>query len=51
MLTVSYLLVDVSRWWSGAPFRYVGMNSILVYAGSEILQVCDYRRQNTLQHL
>jgi heparan-alpha-glucosaminide N-acetyltransferase len=37
-LCLSYVLVDYLKWWSGAPFRFVGMNSIIVYAGSEILQ-------------
>jgi heparan-alpha-glucosaminide N-acetyltransferase len=37
-LCLSYILVDYLKWWSGAPFRFVGMNSIIVYAGSEILQ-------------
>ncbi len=39
MLALFYLVVDVFGWLSGAPFRYVGMNSIVVYVGSEILQV------------
>lgn len=38
-LGVSFMLVDYRRWWSGAPFRYVGMNSIVIYAGSVVLQV------------
>ncbi|XP_029179272.2 heparan-alpha-glucosaminide N-acetyltransferase-like [Acropora millepora] len=37
LLTFCYLLVDVLGWWSGAPFVFPGMNSILVYVGSEIL--------------
>ena len=42
MLALTYVLVDYRRWWSGVPFRYVGMNSIIVYAGSEILQVSAF---------
>jgi len=38
MLALLYLLVDVWGAWGGAPFRYTGMNSIVVYAGSEILE-------------
>jgi heparan-alpha-glucosaminide N-acetyltransferase len=38
MLALWYVVVDMRRWWSGAPFKFVGMNSIIVYAGSEILQ-------------
>lgn len=37
LLTFCYVTVDVLRWWNGAPFCYPGMNSILVYVGSEIL--------------
>jgi heparan-alpha-glucosaminide N-acetyltransferase len=38
MLATHYALIDYFRVWNGLPFRWVGMNSILVYAGSEILQ-------------
>ena len=38
MLSVVYLPVDYYRVWTGAPFRYLGMNSILIYLGSEILE-------------
>jgi heparan-alpha-glucosaminide N-acetyltransferase len=38
MLALLYLVVDVWSAWDGAPFRYTGMNSIVVYAGSEILE-------------
>ncbi|XP_058944843.2 heparan-alpha-glucosaminide N-acetyltransferase-like [Pocillopora verrucosa] len=37
LLTFCYVTIDVLRWWNGAPFCYPGMNSILVYVGSEIL--------------
>jgi len=34
-LSLLHLLVDRFALWSGAPFRYLGMNSILVYVGSQ----------------
>merc|ERR1712150_236840 len=40
ILTVFYLLIDVLKLWSGAPFFYTGMNSILIYMCHEILE--DY---------
>ncbi|KAL6467369.1 hypothetical protein MHYP_G00251730 [Metynnis hypsauchen] len=40
VLLVVYYTVDVRRWWSGAPFFYPGMNSILVYVGHEVFE--DY---------
>ncbi|KAJ8000548.1 hypothetical protein DPEC_G00181250 [Dallia pectoralis] len=40
VLVLVYYTVDVRRCWSGAPFFYPGMNSILVYVGHEILE--DY---------
>lgn len=36
VLSVCYLLVDVTKVWSGEPFFYAGMNSILMYAGHMI---------------
>jgi heparan-alpha-glucosaminide N-acetyltransferase len=36
-LSFCYYTVDVLKIWSGAPFIYPGMNSILVYFGSEVL--------------
>jgi heparan-alpha-glucosaminide N-acetyltransferase len=36
-LSVCYVLVDVLKWWSGAPFLYLGMNSILIYVSHGIL--------------
>ncbi|KAF4533176.1 hypothetical protein B566_EDAN001718 [Ephemera danica] len=33
ILVVLYLLVDVKRCWSGAPFYITGMNSLLLYVG------------------
>ncbi|XP_074922152.1 heparan-alpha-glucosaminide N-acetyltransferase isoform X2 [Chelonoidis abingdonii] len=38
LLLLIYYLVDVKRWWSGAPFFYPGMNSILVYVGHEVFE-------------
>eukprot|EP00026_Physarum_polycephalum_P005092 Phypoly_transcript_05120.p1 GENE.Phypoly_transcript_05120~~Phypoly_transcript_05120.p1 ORF type:complete len:614 (-),score=69.72 Phypoly_transcript_05120:12-1853(-) len=37
VFTATYMLVDVWRVWNGAPFIYVGMNSITIYLGSETL--------------
>lgn len=37
-LAMLYYIIDVKKLWSGAPFVYPGMNSILVYAGSETLK-------------
>jgi heparan-alpha-glucosaminide N-acetyltransferase len=38
VLSLLYTVVDILKHWSGSPFRYMGMNSIVVYAGSEIFQ-------------
>ncbi|XP_060720711.1 heparan-alpha-glucosaminide N-acetyltransferase isoform X1 [Tachysurus vachellii] len=38
LLMLCYYTVDVRRWWSGAPFFYPGMNSILVYVGHEVFE-------------
>ncbi|CAL8328669.1 unnamed protein product [Lota lota] len=38
VLVLVYYIVDVKRWWSGAPFYYPGMNSILVYVGHEVFE-------------
>nr|KAG5707671.1 hypothetical protein BaRGS_003246 [Batillaria attramentaria] len=37
LLLVCYLLIDVYKVWSGAPFYYPGMNSIVLYVGHELL--------------
>ncbi|XP_028921273.1 heparan-alpha-glucosaminide N-acetyltransferase isoform X1 [Ornithorhynchus anatinus] len=37
-LLLIYYFVDVKRLWSGAPFFYPGMNSILVYVGHEVFE-------------
>ena len=39
LLCICYYLIDVKQWWSGAPFKWVGMNSIVLYCGSELLQM------------
>jgi heparan-alpha-glucosaminide N-acetyltransferase len=39
MLALCYVLVDVTQAWGGAPFVYPGMNSILMYCLSELLQL------------
>ena len=38
MLGIIYVFVDILQWFNGAPCVYIGMNSILVYCGHEILQ-------------
>ncbi|XP_033829333.1 heparan-alpha-glucosaminide N-acetyltransferase [Periophthalmus magnuspinnatus] len=38
LLVLVYYVVDVRKWWSGAPFYYPGMNSILVYVGHEVFE-------------
>ncbi|KAL1023884.1 hypothetical protein UPYG_G00048480 [Umbra pygmaea] len=53
VLVLVYYTVDVTMWWSGAPFYYPGMNSILVYVGHEVLE--DYfpfrwRMSNSQSH-
>ncbi|CAF0885010.1 unnamed protein product [Adineta ricciae] len=36
ILTVLYLLVDVKQWFTGEPWLWLGMNSIVLYVGHEI---------------
>ncbi|XP_021917645.1 heparan-alpha-glucosaminide N-acetyltransferase-like isoform X2 [Zootermopsis nevadensis] len=31
-----YFIVDAKNWWSGSPFHYAGMNSIVLYIGHEV---------------
>uniref|UniRef100_A0A669QH92 Heparan-alpha-glucosaminide N-acetyltransferase n=1 Tax=Phasianus colchicus TaxID=9054 RepID=A0A669QH92_PHACC len=38
LLLLMYYLVDVKRLWSGTPFFYPGMNSILIYIGHEVFE-------------
>ena len=40
LLAICFVLIDWLRIWKGAPFIYIGMNSIVVYMGHEIL--ADY---------
>eukprot|EP00049_Salpingoeca_infusionum_P019040 m.359867 g.359867 ORF g.359867 m.359867 type:complete len:764 (-) comp18782_c0_seq1:82-2373(-) len=35
LFTVFYWVIDVWKLWDGAPFRYVGMNSIFIYVFHE----------------
>jgi predicted acyltransferase len=37
-LSFTYAMVDIYKVWSGAPFRYLGLNSIFIYCGHSILQ-------------
>jgi heparan-alpha-glucosaminide N-acetyltransferase len=36
MLIICYILVDVKKIWSGSPFYYPGMNSIILYIGHSV---------------
>lgn len=36
LLSFLYVVIDVLKWWNGAPFFYPGMNSIVLYVGHEI---------------
>ncbi|CAF2936916.1 unnamed protein product [Rotaria sp. Silwood2] len=38
ILTILYLLVDVKQWFNGAPFLWLGMNSIVIYVGHMFLE-------------
>ncbi|CAK8692393.1 unnamed protein product [Clavelina lepadiformis] len=40
LVTIIYYLVDVFKIWSGSPLDFVGMNSILLYVGHEVLHGC-----------
>jgi heparan-alpha-glucosaminide N-acetyltransferase len=33
-----YVVADIRKLWAGKPYLWLGMNSIVIYAGSEILQ-------------
>jgi heparan-alpha-glucosaminide N-acetyltransferase len=39
MLAVLLMVVDLARLWDGAPFTFIGKNSIAVYCISEIFQM------------
>jgi heparan-alpha-glucosaminide N-acetyltransferase len=36
ILTILYLLVDVYKWFTGEPWLWLGMNSIVLYVGHEV---------------
>ena len=36
-LTLLYYMVDIQKWWLGAPFNYLGVNSIVIYLGHQLL--------------
>ncbi|XP_069781944.1 heparan-alpha-glucosaminide N-acetyltransferase isoform X2 [Narcine bancroftii] len=38
LLLLIYSVVDIKKYWTGAPFYYPGMNSILVYVGHEVFE-------------
>lgn len=37
MLSGCYVLVDWWKVWTGAPLRYLGLNSLLIYVGHDVL--------------
>lgn len=37
-LSFCYCTIDVAKLWTGAPFLYMGMNSIMIYVGHGILE-------------
>lgn len=39
-LSFCYCTIDVAKLWTGAPFLYMGMNSIMIYFGHSVL--ADY---------
>ncbi|KAK5605734.1 hypothetical protein CRENBAI_006883 [Crenichthys baileyi] len=53
LLVLVYYTIDVKKWWSGAPFYYPGMNSILVYVGHEVFEgyfPFSWRMANSQSH-
>ena len=36
ILTILYLLVDIYKWFTGEPWLWLGMNSIVLYVGHDI---------------
>ncbi|CAF0783447.1 unnamed protein product [Adineta steineri] len=36
ILTILYLLVDVKQWFTGEPWLWLGMNSIVLYVGHDV---------------
>ena len=37
-LSLCYLLADVLKVWTGAPFNFTGMNSILIYSAHGVFE-------------
>lgn len=37
ILGILHEMVDRRKWWNGAPFIFLGMNSIVLYVSHEIL--------------
>lgn len=37
LLSLLYLVVDVTKWWGGGPFVFAGTNSLALYIGSRVL--------------
>lgn len=35
-LILCYIVIDVKCWWSGKPFLFAGMNSIIMYVGHSL---------------
>ena len=31
LITILYFIIDVKKYWNGAPLKYLGMNSIIIY--------------------
>lgn len=38
LLSICYILIDIKKWWSGAPFIYPGMNATIMYVGHSIAE-------------
>ena len=36
-LSVLYIVMDIAKLWGGSPFKAMGMNSIVIYCGSDFL--------------
>ncbi|ODM95374.1 Heparan-alpha-glucosaminide N-acetyltransferase, partial [Orchesella cincta] len=36
LLSALYFVIDIKKWWSGAPFFEPGMNSILLYVAHQV---------------
>nr|XP_039254181.1 heparan-alpha-glucosaminide N-acetyltransferase-like isoform X2 [Styela clava] len=36
ILPTMYYIIDIKKLWTGAPFYFVGMNSIFIYVGHEV---------------